>query len=283
MRSYCFVRFPRAGLGNRLIPWARAEVFADLHQVDFVRPQWVQFKVGPLLRGEPDLRLYAGQFCQRSGTLPTWKRFWPVVQQVDNPRFDMEPIVRDVAYLFDDYSLFFSDLVGHNDLIVNRLRQVTRSKVLARAEDLVGASLAVHIRLGDFRSIPGAASSIEWYAQTVHELLEAFPQLSPALVFSDASDVEIASVLSHPLVKRVTTGTALGDLWALSRARVLVASGNSSFSAWASYLSQMPTLYEPGRDLRQFFKHDPAVNWLWEANSGHESDYLNKVAHFLDG
>ena len=282
MKSYCAVRFPRAGLGNRLIPWARAEVFAEINQLDFVRPQWMQFKIGPFLRGEIDMRLYGGQFRQRAGYLPWWRGFYPFSRTINNPKLCDNANREDVAYVFDDHTILFSDLIGYRNIVSRRLCQVTRSNVKAKAEALGDSSLAVHIRLGDFKAIPGMASSIDWYARTIQELLKAFPKLSPALVFSDASDSEIAPVLSIPSVRRVTTGSALGDIWALSRSKVLVASGNSSFSAWASYLSQSPTLYEPGHDLRGFFNFDPAVNWIWEASLGKDATYLADLACIIN-
>jgi hypothetical protein len=41
-------------------------------------------------------------------------------------------------------------------------------------------------------------------------------------------------------------GSAIADLWALSNANVLVASG-STFSMWASYLGRMPVIWHPGQ------------------------------------
>jgi hypothetical protein len=38
----------------------------------------------------------------------------------------------------------------------------------------------------------------------------------------------------------------------LSKAKILIASGGSSFSAWASFLGQMPTISHPGQSLSWF-------------------------------
>ena len=52
----------RTGLGNMLFSWARAEVFSHALSLPMLAPQWVKPKVGPLLRGERDLRYYTSSF-----------------------------------------------------------------------------------------------------------------------------------------------------------------------------------------------------------------------------
>src|SRR5262245_16094370 len=59
---FCHAVLPRAGLGNRLFPWARCVIYAHLHALPVIAPSWVQMKVGPLVRGEIDLRLYHNLF-----------------------------------------------------------------------------------------------------------------------------------------------------------------------------------------------------------------------------
>ena len=59
---YCEAIFPRgAGLGTRLFPWARCVIFSHVNRVPMLASQWVQPRVGPLLRGGIDLRAYHRQ------------------------------------------------------------------------------------------------------------------------------------------------------------------------------------------------------------------------------
>src|SRR5438309_1148882 len=62
MMLCCEAVLPRAGLGNRLFPWARCRVFSFASKVPMVSPRWTQLKIGPLLRNESDLRLYFNLF-----------------------------------------------------------------------------------------------------------------------------------------------------------------------------------------------------------------------------
>src|SRR5260370_306045 len=59
---YCEAVLPRAGLGNRLFPWARCRLFSFTNKVPMLSPRWAQLKVGPFVRGEADRRLYFDLF-----------------------------------------------------------------------------------------------------------------------------------------------------------------------------------------------------------------------------
>jgi len=75
----------------------------------------------------------------------------------------------------------------------------------------------------------------------------------PVKVVSDGSEPEMRRIAKQPGVQWVTTEKAIGDIWMMSRASLLVASGYSSFSMWASFLGQMPTLYAPGKMKQKLF------------------------------
>ena len=71
----------------------------------------------------------------------------------------------------------------------------------------------------------------------------------PIYVFSDAEDEYLKDILNLENCNRVHFGSAISDMIALSNARLLVASG-STFSMWASFLGQNPTIWFPGQ-MRQ--------------------------------
>src|SRR5262249_47824902 len=59
---YALARIGRAGLGNGLLPWARAELFARDSGAKMLAPRWWSLRIGPYLRREPDKRRYARFF-----------------------------------------------------------------------------------------------------------------------------------------------------------------------------------------------------------------------------
>jgi hypothetical protein len=93
---------------------------------------------------------------------------------------------------------------------------------------------------------------MEWFVESLSGIRDICGFDVPAFVVSDASDRALADLLHMEAVTRVDTGSAIGDLLVLSKARLLIASGGSSFSAWAAFLGQMPTVSYPGQSLGWF-------------------------------
>ena len=66
------------------------------------------------------------------------------------------------------------------------------------------------------------------------------------IVFSDGKEEELRPLLALGNVERVCFGSSIADILAMSRAKLLVASG-SSFSMWARYLGRMTTVMFPNQ------------------------------------
>ena len=57
-KTLVYPQLPKAGLGNRLLVWARAILFAQMNDIPVIEPNWSNFSLGPYLRGESDKRYY---------------------------------------------------------------------------------------------------------------------------------------------------------------------------------------------------------------------------------
>ena len=88
-------------------------------------------------------------------------------------------------------------------------------------------------------------NGLEWVRNTI-----GYP--AQAVVVSDGTSEELGPLLSLENVAFIRPGCAISDLLILANSRVLLASGSSSFSAWASFLGQMPTISHPGQPLSWF-------------------------------
>src|SRR5690606_17122637 len=62
MKSKVFVKFPRTGLGNMMLIWARGIVLSKKYKIPMVCSLWYGLRLGPLLRNEPKKRFYWGYF-----------------------------------------------------------------------------------------------------------------------------------------------------------------------------------------------------------------------------
>lgn len=250
-----------------LFPWARAEVFGSRYGLKMLAPRWVQPKVGPLLRREKDLRFYAGLFDNtRGGYVGGLRRAVILARGNQVPQDESDafmagrgPVHRTHIVVFKGWEGWFAGLVSHRELIARRLETILSDGVRERlAQPDAGYEIAVHIRRGDKAPIPlGQAmsgSSVEtlpeeWYVRAIRSVRAALGEGARVRVFTDAREGQIESVFREPGVERAQDNPSIVDILLLSRGKVLIATGGSSFSAWASFLGGMPTIWYPGSGL----------------------------------
>jgi hypothetical protein len=246
---YCRAVLPTAGLGNKLFPWARCRVYALQRGIRMLAPTWTQVKPGPWLRGDRDKRLYHNLFSPAppgyiSGVHQLWVRL----------------LDRQVV-LFKGAGDHFATLTGWDQILLAELKNMTRQRWLHRADEIGSVALGVHVRRGDFVQARSAddfifngavRTPLQWFVQSIEAIRDISGNLVPAIVVSDATDAALRDLLSIKGVERADTGSAVGDLLVLARARMLIGSGGSSFSAWAAFLGQMPTVAFPGQSLSWF-------------------------------
>lgn len=274
---YAYAALQKVGLGNMLFPWARAEVFAHRHGVPMLAPRWTHAKVGPILRREKDKRFYVGLFDnRRAGYVRGLRRLLALrlaghIDEAQAEAFMQGPADRSGTTIvsFKGYEKWFAglaphhDLMPHRDLVCRRLAQIiatAHQRTLARSPtDFV---IAAHVRRGDKptmqfmepypgddeRGIPQHHRTLadQWYINCITSIRAALGSAAPVRLFSDAKDEQLAPLLALPGVSRAPDNPSIVDMFMLSRARVLVTTGTSSFSAWASYLGGMPTIWYPG-------------------------------------
>jgi hypothetical protein len=139
------------------------------------------------------------------------------------------------------------------------LLRITRAQHKTALTFPFAGSISAHVRLGDFRQAQSAADLVSgeggvrlpltWYVRVIERVRKHLGRLAPVFVFSDDYDAELRPLLQMPNTRRLSFGSSISDLIALSRANVLVAS-NSTFSMWASYLGRPPVIWHKGL-LRQ--------------------------------
>jgi hypothetical protein len=254
------------GLGNRLLPWARCVIYARSHGVPMLVTRWTQLPVGSLRRRDAEPRFYANLFIRRDNDVCGWRRTYIRMQAKKLP----EPANLSANYccggglnlvVFAGVGMQFRPLRSWHELVRRELLAITRQNWRERADSIAVPFIGIHIRRGDFQRLAAgtdfsqtdnAATPLEWFTESLKCIRVKASLTLPAIVTSDGTDNELRPLLAMPNVRRVTTGSAIGDLLVLSRSSVLLASG-SSFSAWASYLGQMPTLTHPGQSLARLF------------------------------
>lgn len=162
---------------------------------------------------------------------------------------------------FEGYRGFFAPLRGWSRFLHEELRVIAKPGVLARVDRLSEVPIAINVRCGnDFPSAPpgarrlppGTKTPVPWFRDVLRLVRAGASSVPAAFVVSDGTPEQLRLLLDEPAVTLVRPGTALSDLLTLARARVLLASGSSSFSAWGAFLGRMPAASHPGQPLSEW-------------------------------
>jgi len=250
-RLYCFADLHRAGLGNRLLPWARCKIFSMTNRVPMLATQWIQIpSLSGSIRGDP--RTYLGQLRADPAELG-WTRSMLIRTSARRVPEDGWPQIDEGrgsrVIVFQGLQPYFAALAGHRELVRSSLLRVTRPRWIKAARSL-SADIGIHVRRGDFVT---QRTPMDWFVATLAAIRSAVGSSQRVVVVSDGAARDLMPLLRLPGVMHATTGSAIGDLWLLAGSRVLIASSGSTFSAWASFLADVPTVSSP---------HDP-LDLMW--------------------
>ncbi|MBM4164978.1 MAG: hypothetical protein FJ222_11155 [Lentisphaerae bacterium] len=209
-------------------------------------PRWTKFmRVGPWLRGERDKRYYLNMFSN-AGMIGGLGReaLLRLLPGVEEGASTVASEGRRSVIWFRGMEQFFNPFLSEQPLIAERLRAITNPAIVRRVDEAAGvSSIGVHIRRGDFKcgghTIPDA-----WYLRAIGAARERLPGV-PVRVFSDASPAELAFLKGVENLRVMPSAPALHDLLLLSRSSLVVGTSWSTFSMWAVFLGQMPSLWHP--------------------------------------
>src|SRR5262249_8615684 len=252
---------PNAGLANKLLVWAKAEVFAMLNDMPNDTIGWTWPKIGRLMRGERSLRMYGRYVRSR-------KSAWSIALATGffTGRLVIEPEVARLPsrsargsriYVFKDIPSWrdlFGDIRNHRDLIRGRRLAMIRDQYKRELDALRGPVVAVHVRRGDFRSlrvgedfahVGGVRTADQYFADLIEQIRQVSGWDLPVTVFSDGTDDEIAFLTRMPSVARSPATSDVVDLLLMARARIIVTSPGSTFGELAAFLSEAVILRHP--------------------------------------
>ena len=258
-----------AGLGNELVPWARAHLMADVLGAHCLLPAF---------------GLNARGYHRMFGT-PRWDFAWHRLMATTLPRVHFGEDAFETYGGMDAATAFerFVDAQGlreRSPLLITtdgmwggfqhvakacefvrgtlyRSRGAARNTAaLASRLDPEKLTVAMHVRLGDFeasgtdpdpmtyRGRFNCALPLEWFMNIGHQLRATLGDRLQFQVFSDGSAVQLAPLdaLLDPIDTRCRAPSDASDLLAMSRADLLVCSV-SSYSVWAALLSASPYLW----------------------------------------
>lgn len=251
-------RLGGAGLGNILFTYARAVIYVQNHEeAEMIWPTWFSFKLGPILRHEPDKRFYNDLFVNHSGYIDGFKKANILItkKHVKEQDISKEQGLDGCVVDFEGFENCFQEIMNDSQAVYKDLVRNLNPKYQDAVRFNGKNSICIHVRLGDFARVSWeevksgrhcSSIPIEWYVHMVNALREIIGEKVKIYVFSDGTDEELKSLLELENVERITFGSAIADILALANAGIFVASG-SSFSMWARYLGRMTTVMFPNQ------------------------------------
>lgn len=263
--DFCYFRFLGPGLGNLLFPWARSILASQKYGLTPISPTWFQIKVGPFLRREPEIRFYFDLFKKNPDEISGFRKTFYLLKHslvtedylaylksgIHPPKNDTKIVV------FEGLKDYFNSLITEHAFIYDELLKITRNEHKKGLSFDFSKSISVHIRLGDFKG--WRATPIPWYINTLHKLRAELGSGWPIYIFSDGTDEEIMPVMRLPNTTRLTFGSSLADLLALSKAHLLIGSAGSTFSQWASFLGRIPVIWPKGSLTQRLYYDNPLL------------------------
>jgi hypothetical protein len=169
-------RSARPGLGNLPFPWARFVIASERDGLRPLAPTWPQLKIGPIVRREPDLRMYAGLFQRRPGELGGIRKLAVLTTGRRLPEARWDATRRNAGAVsaravveFEGLGGYFRDIADRRELLRRELQAATRQQHLGGLKFEFGRSVCVHVRLGDF-TIDGGGTPLSWFVGVVAAL-----------------------------------------------------------------------------------------------------------------
>ncbi len=268
-----FARFGGNGLGNLMLTWARCLSASQSHGWHMVWPTWQSFKPKNWRVNPYDHRTYSDLFHPNERYVTGWRKPWCLARYRWIP--ENEALSGNVypgsVVEFRGMKNFFEPFRNDHQLVYSELRRISDKKHLAAFAEVNPAPIGIHVRRGDFirrhnyedmLANHNSLLPLDWYIEALVAVREKAGYDVPAFVFSDGTEEELSALVSLPGVNRVEYGSGLGDMFGLSRSRLLIASG-STFSMWGSYLGQVPTLWHPGKLLQHVLTKHPEYEVEW--------------------
>lgn len=259
LRDLWVARVGGGGLGNCFYTYFHAVTLAEQFNARVIAPSWASLKLGPLLRGEPSKRFYWRMFRPGKGDIHGLYKLWTLYRGWRNRRLieitaDSRPaLVAGALNVVVTQRWTFRDLQPHREAIRRRLLEITKDPVPPGHAWGAGKFIAIHVRLGDFYKVEdpdlvvsaphGTRLPIYWYINVARALQARYPD-RPIKVFSDGKVEELQPLLDLG-AELYRSGSDMTDLLAMSGASVLLGS-NSTYSRWASFLGDMPTIWMKG-------------------------------------
>lgn len=275
-----------AGLGNELIPWARAFLMSQVLGARCLHPafglnarpyhrhfgtsrlDWIVHRA--LVSSLPVVEFGEADYLSHGGgdVVVAFERFADATSLQSR-----SPVVVTTQGLWGGILHIERALEFVRGVLYTSRYAAVNLRELAARLDPERLTVAMHVRLGDFEAARplsdeyrgqfNRALPLDWFIDLGIQLRQAFGARVQFQVFSDGTPAQLRSLVEavEPVSTRVQCPCEVSDLLALASADLLLCSV-SSYSVWAAALSRAPYVWF----RHQLQVHDAAWLSVW----GHE-------------
>lgn len=242
-----YASFPDTGLGNKLLIWAKAFVFAQQHQLEFFCASWWGIHVGSWIRNEKQKRLYLGYFKEdgwgKRMRLYFFRRKAKVIDEPTAVIADAIPVLYRFKTVVTSTD-YFETIKPYRQEVKAALYALLQPSLLQELEATAAPVIGVHIRRGDFK-FGSTLTPLSFFVETIQVIRRVHGTALPVTVFTDAHADELSDLLALPAVSISKAKADILDILLLSRSKVCVLSISSTFSFWGGFLSDGIVLMHP--------------------------------------
>jgi hypothetical protein len=238
-----YVQFPKTGLGNLLLIWARAKVFSHIHGFPMVTTSWWGIRWGAWLRREQKKRVYWGYFKESNLRQRLNAFFWlktkKIIAEPPLTKLQSFPADENVLFLFREVvtnSDLFDGLREHKDFLKEEIIQLLKPELKSKLNHYPVPVISVHIRRGDFK-IANPITPLSFFISAIRQIRKTVNEEWPVTVFTDADPYEIVQILNEPGVTLAASKPDILDIMLMSKSKAIVLSQSSTFSYWSAFLS----------------------------------------------
>lgn len=259
--DYIIANLPRAGLGNKLLVWARASVFAYINGLPLLVSPWQQMSIGPLVRRESQRRFYVDEL-RSQGILKQASRIFALrrLQVIEEPIIEVVTASsqqQNRAFVFNQvphWSDYFAGIREYRDYVSGELLKLVPDRQLERVNALPKPVISVHVRMSDFRPlrdgedfarVGAVRTPVGYFTQLIGELRSLAGSELPVTIFSDGHEEELHELLRLNRAQLAAKNPAIVDILSMARSKIIILSAGSTFGMWGAFMSDAAIIHHP--------------------------------------
>jgi len=251
MSSNCshkvYALLPDTGLGNKMLVWAKAFVFAKRYDLELFVSAWWSFHWGAWFRNEKHKRTYLGYFKKVPFFIQLKFYFFRLIALIVREPESLNVSNKNRVYIFNKVITdtdYFQSLKPFREDIRVGLISLLHPKLMREFEKYPTPEIGVHIRRGDFK-LGSTITPESFFISSIQAIRIIVGKNLSVEVFTDAFPEEISALLSLPNVYLTKAKPDILDILLLSRSKICILSISSTFSFWAAFFSNGIVLRHP--------------------------------------